>query len=259
MKDNNNNYNKDYYNYTNSGSENKYPDYSSNPPLPASYIQNDNNNNNKIHPLDDLDKFNSKPVSQSYNVNLENPYQSGNFSNNNNDNNNNNNNKNNNNNSNIPYQAGNFSNSNNNNNNNIPYQAGNMQYQFQTPNQFPQQQIPIPQQQIPIPQQQIPIQPQQIPIPQQQIPIQPQPIPIQPQVTYINPQPVVMSQPAYISVPNVQFGGCPYCGGSGISFQTGLRCHCVGGMSQGDMFALGIGLGMMGPRYGYRHRPFFYP
>ena len=233
MKDNNNNYNKDYYNYTNSGSENKYPDYSSNPPLPASYILN-NNNNNKIHPLDDLDKFNSKPVSQSYNVNLEKPYQSGNFSNNNN--NNNKNNDNNNNNTNIPYQAGNFSNSNNNNNNNIPYQAGNMQYQFQTPNQFPQQQIPIP---------------------QQQIPIQPQPIPIQPQVTYINPQPVVMSQPAYISVPNVQYGGCPYCGGSGISFQTGLRCRCVGGMSQGDMFALGIGLGMMGPRYGYR--PFFYP
>ena len=227
MKDNNNNYNKDYYNYTNSGSENKYPDYSSNPPLPASYILNDNNNNNnKIHPLDDLDKFNSKPVSQSYNVNLEKPYQSGNFSNNNN--NNNKNNDNNNNNSNIPYQAGNFSNSNN-NNNNIPYQAGNMQYQFQTPNQFPQQQIPI----------------------------QPQPIPIQPQVTYINPQPVVMSQPAYISVPNVQYGGCPFCGGSGISFQTGLRCRCVGGMSQGDMFALGIGLGMMGPRYGYR--PFFYP
>ena len=247
MKDNNNNYNKDYYNYTNSGSENKYPDYSSNPPLPASYILN-NNNNNKIHPLDDLDKFNSKPVSQSYNVNLEKPYQSGNFSNNNN--NNNKNNDNNNNNTNIPYQAGNFSNSNNNNNNNIPYQAGNMQYQFQTPNQFPQQQIPIPQQQIPIPQQQIPIQPQPIPI-------QPQPIPIQPQVTYINPQPVVMSQPAYISVPNVQYGGCPYCGGSGISFQTGLRCRCVGGMSQGDMFALGIGLGMMGPRYGYR--PFFYP
>ena len=235
MKDNNNNYNKDYYNYTNSGSENKYPDYSSNPPLPASYIlNNNNNNNNKIHPLDDLDKFNSKPVSQSYNVNLEKPYQSGNFSNNNN--NNNKNNDNNNNNSNIPYQAGNFSNSNNNNNNNIPYQAGNMQYQFQTPNQFPQQQIPIP---------------------QQQIPIQPQPIPIQPQVTYINPQPVVMSQPAYISVPNVQYGGCPFCGGSGISFQTGLRCRCVGGMSQGDMFALGIGLGMMGPRYGYR--PFFYP
>jgi hypothetical protein len=29
-------------------------------------------------------------------------------------------------------------------------------------------------------------------------------------------------------------------------------------MSQGDMFALGIGLGMMGPRCGYR-RPFFYP
>ena len=249
MKDNNNNYNKDYYNYTNSGSENKYPDYSSNPPLPASYIlNNNNNNNNKIHPLDDLDKFNSKPVSQSYNVNLEKPYQSGNFSNNNNNNDNNKNN--NNNNSNIPYQAGNFSNSNNNNNNNIPYQAGNMQYQFQTPNQFPQQQIPIPQQQIPIPQQQIPIQPQPIPI-------QPQPIPIQPQVTYINPQPVVMSQPAYISVPNVQYGGCPYCGGSGISFQTGLRCRCVGGMSQGDMFALGIGLGMMGPRYGYR--PFFYP
>ena len=215
MKDNNNNNN------------NKYPDYSSNPPLPASYIQNDNN---KIHPLDDLNKFNSKPISQSVNPNLEKPYQSGNFSNNNNNNNNNN----------IPYQAGNLSNS----NNNIPYQAGNMQYQFQTPNQFPQQQIPIPQ--------------QQIPIPQQQIPIQPQPIPIQPQVTYINPQPVVMSQPTYISVPNVQYGVCPYCGGSGISFQTGLRCHCVGGMSQGDMFALGIGLGMMGPRYGYR-RPFFYP
>ena len=200
MKDNNNN-------------NNKYPDYSSNPPLPASYIQNDNNN---IHPLDDLNKFNSKPISQSVNPNLEKPYQSGNFSNNNNNNNNNNN---------IPYQAGNLSNS----NNNIPYQAGNMQYQFQTPTQFQQQQIPI----------------------------QPQQIPIQPQV-YINPQPVVMSQPTYISVPNVQYGVCPYCGGSGISFQTGLRCHCVGGMSQGDMFALGVGLGMMGPRYGYR-RPFFYP
>ena len=105
MKDNNNNYNKDYYNYTNSGSENKYPDYSSNPPLPASYIQNDNNN---IHPLDDLNKFNSKPISQSVNPNLEKPYQSGNFSNNNN--NNNKNNDNNNNNSNIPYQEGNFSN-----------------------------------------------------------------------------------------------------------------------------------------------------
>jgi hypothetical protein len=220
MKDNNNN-------------NNKYPDYSSNPPLPASYIQNDNNN---IHPLDDLNKFNSKPISQSVNVNpnLEKPYQSGNFSNNNNNNN-------------IPYQAGNLSNS----NNNIPYQAGNMQYQYQTPTQFQQQQIPIQPQQIPI-------QPQQIPIPQQQIPIQPQQIPIQPQVTYINPQPVVMSQPTYISVPNVQYGVCPYCGGSGISFQTGLRCHCVGGMSQGDMFALGVGLGMMGPRYGYR-RPFFYP
>ena len=200
MKDNNNN-------------NNKYPDYSSNPPLPASYIQNDNNN---IHPLDDLNKFNSKPISQSVNPNLEKPYQSGNFSNNNNNNNNNN----------IPYQAGNLSNS----NNNIPYQAGNMQYQFQTPTQFQQQQIPI----------------------------QPQQIPIQPQITYINPQPVVMSQPTYISVPNVQYGVCPYCGGSGISFQTGLRCHCVGGMSQGDMFALGVGLGMMGPRYGYR-RPFFYP
>ena len=199
MKDNNNN--------------NKYPDYSSNPPLPASYIQIDNNNN--IHPLDDLNKFNSKPISQSVNQNLEKPYQSGNFSNNNNNNNNNN----------IPYQAGNLSNS----NNNIPYQAGNMQYQYQTPTQFQQQQIPI----------------------------QPQQIPIQPQV-YINPQPVVMSQPTYISVPNVQYGVCPYCGGSGISFQTGLRCHCVGGMSQGDMFALGVGLGMMGPRYGYR-RPFFYP
>ena len=220
MKDNNNN-------------NNKYPDYSSNPPLPASYIQNDNNN---IHPLDDLNKFNSKPISQSVNPNLEKPYQSGNFSNNNNNNNNN-----------IPYQAGNLSNS----NNNIPYQAGNMQYQFQTPTQFQQQQIPIQPQQIPI-------QPQQIPIPQQQIPIQPQQIPIQPQITYINPQPVVMSQPTYISVPNVQYGVCPYCGGSGISFQTGLRCHCVGGMSQGDMFALGVGLGMMGPRYGYR-RPFFYP
>ena len=217
MKDNNNNNN------------NKYPDYSSNPPLPASYIQNDNNN---IHPLDDLNKFNSKPISQSVNVNpnLEKPYQSGNFSNNNNNNNNNN----------IPYQAGNLSNS----NNNIPYQAGNMQYQYQTPTQFQQQQIPI--------------QPQQIPIQPQQIPIQPQQIPIQPQITYINPQPVVMSQPTYISVPNVQYGVCPYCGGSGISFQTGLRCHCVGGMSQGDMFALGVGLGMMGPRYGYR-RPFFYP
>ena len=222
MKDNNNN-------------NNKYPDYSSNPPLPASYIQNDNNN---IHPLDDLNKFNSKPISQSVNPNLEKPYQSGNFSNNNNNNNNNNN---------IPYQAGNLSNS----NNNIPYQAGNMQYQFQTPTQFQPQQIPIQPQQIPI-------QPQQIPIPQQQIPIQPQQIPIQPQITYINPQPVVMSQPTYISVPNVQYGVCPYCGGSGISFQTGLRCHCVGGMSQGDMFALGVGLGMMGPRYGYR-RPFFYP
>ena len=222
MKDNNNN---------------KYPDYSSNPPLPASYIQNDNNN---IHPLDDLNKFNSKPISQSVNVNpnLEKPYQSGNFSNNNNNNNNNNN---------IPYQAGNLSNS----NNNIPYQAGNMQYQYQTPTQFQQQQIPIQPQQIPI-------QPQQIPIQPQQIPIQPQQIPIQPQITYINPQPVVMSQPTYISVPNVQYGVCPYCGGSGISFQTGLRCHCVGGMSQGDMFALGVGLGMMGPRYGYR-RPFFYP
>ena len=219
MKDNNNN-------------NNKYPDYSSNPPLPASYIQNDNNN---IHPLDDLNKFNSKPISQSVNPNLEKPYQSGNFSNNNNNNNNNNN---------IPYQAGNLSNS----NNNIPYQAGNMQYQYQTPTQFQPQQIPI---------QQIPIQPQQIPIQPQQIPIQPQQIPIQPQV-YINPQPVVMSQPTYISVPNVQYGVCPYCGGSGISFQTGLRCHCVGGMSQGDMFALGVGLGMMGPRYGYR-RPFFYP
>ena len=215
MKDNNNNNNN-----------NKYPDYSSNPPLPASYIQNDNNN---IHPLDDLNKFNSKPISQSVNPNLEKPYQSGNFSNNNNNNNNNN----------IPYQAGNLSNS----NNNIPYQAGNMQYQYQTPTQFQQQQIPI--------------QPQQIPIQPQQIPIQPQQIPIQPQV-YINPQPVVMSQPTYISVPNVQYGVCPYCGGSGISFQTGLRCHCVGGMSQGDMFALGVGLGMMGPRYGYR-RPFFYP
>ena len=202
--------------------------YSSNPPLPASYIQNDNNN---IHPLDDLNKFNSKPISQSVNPNLEKPYQSGNFSNNNNNNNNNNN---------IPYQAGNLSNS----NNNIPYQAGNMQYQYQTPTQFQQQQIPI--------------QPQQIPIQPQQIPIQPQQIPIQPQITYINPQPVVMSQPTYISVPNVQYGVCPYCGGSGISFQTGLRCHCVGGMSQGDMFALGVGLGMMGPRYGYR-RPFFYP
>jgi len=220
MKDNNNN--------------NKYPDYSSNPPLPASYIQNDNNN---IHPLDDLNKFNSKPISQSVNPNLEKPYQSGNFSNNNNNNNNNN----------IPYQAGNLSNS----NNNIPYQAGNMQYQYQTPTQFQPQQIPIQPQQIPIQPQQIPIQPQQIPIPQQQIPIQPQ-------ITYINPQPVVMSQPTYISVPNVQYGVCPYCGGSGISFQTGLRCHCVGGMSQGDMFALGVGLGMMGPRYGYR-RPFFYP
>jgi hypothetical protein len=221
MKDNNNNNN------------NKYPDFSSNPPLPASYIQNDYHN---IHPLDDLNKFNSKPISQSVNPNLEKPYQSGNFSNNNNNNNNNN----------IPYQAGNLSNS----NNNIPYQAGNMQYQYQTPTQFQQQQIPIQPQQIPI-------QPQQIPIPQQQIPIQPQQIPIQPQV-YINPQPVVMSQPTYISVPNVQYGVCPYCGGSGISFQTGLRCHCVGGMSQGDMFALGVGLGTMGPRYGYR-RPFFYP
>ena len=228
MKDNNNN-------------NNKYPDYSSNPPLPASYIQNDNNN---IHPLDDLNKFNSKPISQSINPNLEKPYQSGNFSNNNNNNNNNNN---------IPYQAGNLSNS----NNNIPYQAGNMQYQYQTPTQFQQQQIPIQPQQIPIQPQQIPIPQQQIPIQPQQIPIQPQQIPIQPQV-YINPQPVVMSQPTYISVPNVQYGVCPYCGGSGISFQTGLRCHCVGGMSQGDMFALGVGLGMMGPRYGYR-RPFFYP
>jgi len=198
-----------------------------------------NNNNNNLHPLDDLNKFNSKPISQSSlpnNNNLDRPYQAGNMPNSNNNNNNNNN-------SNLdrPYQAGNMPNF----NNNIPYGAGNFQYQ--TPNQYP------------IQQQQMPIQQQQM-LNQQQMPIQQQ-IPVQPQVTYVNPPPVIMTQPTYVTVPNVQYGVCPYCGGSGISFQTGFRCRCVGGMSSGDMFALGLGLGMMGPCYGYgpRHRHFFFP
>jgi hypothetical protein len=219
MKDNN--YNKDYYNYTQSGSENNYPEKTytnSNSPLPAnSYLPQNNNN---LHPVDELNKFNSKTVSQSQmssSSNKDRPYQAGVYYNNNN-------------------------NSINNRNSDIPYQAGNMQYQTQ--NQIPYQQQQIPYQQQPqIPYQQ---QPQQIPIQQ---------IPIQPQVTYVNPQPVIMAQPNFVTVPNVQYGVCPYCAGSGISFQTGLRCNCVGGPSSGEMFALGMGLGMYG---GYR-RHYFYP
>jgi hypothetical protein len=240
MKDNN--FNKDYINYTQSDSENNYPEKqytNSNPPLPAnSYLPV--NNNNKIHPVDELNKFNSKPVSQSQlplNSNKDSPYQAGVYSNNNNNN---------------------INNNINNKNSDIPYQAGNMptpnQMQFQQQQQIPYQQQPqIPYQQQPqIPYQQQPQilyqQPQQ-----QQIPIQQ--IPIQPQVNYVNPQPVIMTQPNFVAVPNVQYGVCPSCGGSGISFQTGFRCSCVGGPSSGDMLALGMGLGMFG---GF-HRNYYFP
>jgi len=205
MKNNNNNNNKDYSNYIDSPSANNYP------PMPASYVQNNNNNNN-LHPLDELNKFNSKPIAQSQfpnQTNFEKPFQAGNMPNNNN-------------NLDRPYQAGNMPNPNN--NNNIPRQ-GNIQ--FQTPNQIPLQ--------------------------QQQIPVQQQ-IPGQPQVVYMNPQPVYINQPQFIPVQNR--GVCPYCAGSGISLQTGFRCNCVGGMTNGDMLALGLGLGLMRPYYGYR--PFYY-